>query len=757
MKANKLIVSLFSLLFSSLIFAQPKMSDPDWSRYLSKHDLVWEQMPLQWNEGAFVGNGQVGMMVYISQKENSIVFHLGRQDVTDHRKAPNQKSSLGADGATVMFDFPRLDVGRLFLRPVGKIISGTFRQHLWNAEVTATVVTDSGTIELRALTLRNRMVSLVEVSSTEPRAAQWSFKAGNPMTPRGQVFPWSVKDNYENNPKPVVSREGDAGLCVQSLLAGGDYATAWLEKRNKKTSTLYITTANEVPASGVSARVALQAVRDAAARKSSKLIEESRDWWHNYYRQSFISIPDTKMESFYWIQLYKLANASRPDGPAIDLFGPQFRINQWPGLWWNLNVQLTYWPVYPSNHLEMGENLITLIDERFDGLLKMHKNTKLGDFAWAMHNYWLQYSYAGDWKSIEQKWVPKAMKIAKAYEAFQFRDSTGRIQLVPMGSPEYNGFKPYPNTNYNLAILRWLLNTLVQSCEKSGTYPDEVAQWKKKLADLIPFPTDKNGLMIGSTQPVDMSHRHYSHLLALYPLFQLNPDDAADRELVDKSVTHWHKIGGGKELCGYSFTGAGSLYAALGRGNDAYDILYTFLNGKIGMSMLTPNTFYLESFGKNPVIETPMSCASATLELLLQSWGNKIRVFPAVPDKWKEASFLQLRAQGGFLVSASRSQSRTQWVWLKSLAGEPCVLKTTDWQTIVQIKGKRKFKIAPLGNGEFSIDLKAGEEVCLADRPRADISFTPVNHPDADINAYGVKRGKNLPSGLEWDEPAFTY
>jgi alpha-L-fucosidase 2 len=40
--------------------------------------------------------------------------------------------------------------------------------------------------------------------------------------------------------------------------------------------------------------------------------------------------------------------------------------------------------------------------------------------------------------------------------------------------------------------------------------------------------------------------------------------------------------------------------------------------------------------------------------MLLQSQGGVIRVFAAVPDSWMEASFSTLRAEGAFLVSASR-------------------------------------------------------------------------------------------------------
>ena len=254
-----------------------------------------------------------------------------------------------------------------------------------------------------------------------------------------------------------------------------------------------------------------------------------------------------------------------------------------------------------------------------------------------------------------------------------------------------------------------------------------------------------------------MSHRHYSHLLGLYPLFQLNPDSPEDRELVDKSVVHWHKIGDGKGLAGYSYTGAASLYAALGRGNDSESILHHFLTGSIGISQLLSNTFYVESGGKNPVIETPLSAAASIMELLMQSWGNKIRIFPAVPDHWKNASFNDLRAQGGFLVCASRKDGNTEWVQIHSLAGEPCVVKIPGWTSAYQaVKGKA-FHIESHGNNEFKINLAAGDVILLAPSAAPVKAIVqPVGHLTEEKNLYGVKKGKHLPDNQNWPEPEYV-
>jgi len=756
-----ILATLLSLFLSTTLFSQ-KTSNINWPIFMQQHDLVYEELPLQWNEGAFVGNGQVGMMMYATMKDNRIDFHIGRQDVTDHRKATDRKTSMGVLGASVMFDFPRLDIGRMALRPVGKILSGSLRQDLWNAEIRGTIVTDLGTITLRAYTPYNRMVNVIELTTTEKKDGKavkysWEFRPGNPASPRVQVFPWSDKA-YITNPQPVLTTQNNMHSCVQTLLAGGDYATVWTEKKTGKAqSTLFISTANEVPAVNKSIAVATKTVVDASKTSTSKLLKPHRNWWHAFYQKSFLSIPDAQMESFYWIQMYKMATCSRPDGPALDLFGPYFRVSQWPGLWWNLNIQLTYWNVLQSNHLELGDNLITLVDSQFESLLRTFDNQKLGDFTWTMHNYWLQLRYGGNWTAVNEKWLPKAIQIAKLYEKRMSRNATGQLEMTAMESPEYEGFKTYTNSTYNMALYRWLLGAMIECADKNNTNQSETAAWKQTLNDLLPFASNENGLMIGSQQALDKSHRHYSHLMGLYPLFVLNPDDEKDRQLVDKSVVHWHKIGGGKELAGYSYTGAASLYAALGRGNDAEGILHHFLNGNIGISLLLSNTFYVEANGSNPVIETPLSAANAISEMLLQSWGGKIRVFPAMPDKWTEASFDDLRTQGAFLVSAVRKNGQTQWVKIKSLMGEPCVVKIQGWTQAVQSSKGRKVSITTLLNNEFALDLKVNEEVLLFpnENPQPAV-VAPIIHSTETQNLYGLRKGKHLGWDQSWKLPEYV-
>ena len=738
----------------------------DWPAFLQRQDLVWDETPRQWNEGAFIGNGQLGAMVYATLSDNRLDFHLGRVDVTDHRGAPDRKTSFGVAGASVMYDFPRLDVGRLVLRPAGEIASVSMHLDLWNAELRGEVKTDLGTLKFRAISVRDRMVQMIEVVSTEkvadggPEPWSWEFRPGHADSPRAQVFPDRPESlTYESNPAPKLTAADGVNICVQPLLAGGDYATAWLERRDGDRGVLFVSTANEVPAPGRSAAVAVDEVRSAAETPVDDLVASHRHWWHGFYRKSFLSIPDARLEAFYYAQIYKMGAATRENGPALDLAGPWFRINQWPGMWWNLNIQLTYWPFLASNHLTLGQTFIDEIDRYFEALLVMLGGRKLGDLTWALHNYWLHYRYEGGWTALAEKWIPKAKRVAAEYLVMLEKGPDGRLHLPPLESPEYSRSGEdkmglFPDSNYNLALLRWLLGALLEVEAQTGVSNGESAVWRDTLANLAEPPVGDDGLMIGADQPLDASHRHYSHLVGFYPLFVEDTGDEARRALLRQSLDHWLSVDGGEKLTGYSWTGAAAMHAALGEGARARAMLDRFLDGPHGRSLLLPNTFYVETGGRNPTIETPLTVASTTIELLLQSHGGTVRVFPAVPVDWSEAVFADLRAEGGFLVSAVRRQGETKWVRIHSLTGEPLRLVVDGWRGPLEVGEESAAGIREDNPGVYEIVLDRGQEVVLW--PKGSTPGGPVQ-PVASAKKgegpfFGLPAGRALPRDLSWPE-----
>jgi hypothetical protein len=247
--------------------------------------------------------------------------------------------------------------------------------------------------------------------------------------------------------------------------------------------------------------------------------------------------------------------------------------------------------------------------------------------------------------------------------------------------------------------------------------------------------------MIGAGQKLEISHRHFSHLLMVYPLHLVDPQSAADRPVIEKSLDHW--IGFKGALQGYSYTGASAMCSWLGRNDRAVQLLDEFID-----QYVKANTMYLEA---GPVIETPLSGAASIHELVLQSWtsddsgfGTHIRVFPAVPDSWPDVSFDRLRAEGAFEVSAVRRGGKTRFVQIKSLAGSPCRVSTGLAEPIAA-SGARAFKVTAgtdRNAGRIAtIDLRKGETVLLTSQNEkltpADLKIQPVAAQPGRINFFG--------------------
>ena len=165
-----------------------------------------------------------------------------------------------------------------------------------------------------------------------------------------------------------------------------------------------------------------------------------------------------------------------------------------------------------------------------------------------------------------------------------------------------------------------------------------------------------------------------------------------------------------------------------------------YLNGLL--PFLGASTMYYEGGeAALPVLETPLHGASCIQEMLLQSWGNRIRVFPAMPKKWGSVCFDDLRAEGAFLVSAFRSEGKTAWVRIKSLAGERCFLQV-DIEEPLAFQGHSRVDLHKNDDGLYELPLYTGEDIILlAASFSGPIVTAPVESRDSRKNIFGIKRG----------------
>lgn len=41
-----------------------QVSSIDWKAFLSRQDLVWDELPTAWDKGIFLGNGMMGTLIF---------------------------------------------------------------------------------------------------------------------------------------------------------------------------------------------------------------------------------------------------------------------------------------------------------------------------------------------------------------------------------------------------------------------------------------------------------------------------------------------------------------------------------------------------------------------------------------------------------------------------------------------------------------------------------------------------------------------
>lgn len=726
------------------VHANSIITQIDWGNFLGRHDPVWTVLPQQFDHGAFLGNGLIGTTIF-KESEHTVRLAMGRSDVTDHR-----------------FDNGRLLIGGLVLQTKGMITGGNLRTSLWNAEISGTIRTEKGSVAFSAYVHAQYPVLIMDISTEGEEDVSFEWDPAKAIVKSDTTH----FTNLPLNPDAVRGDEKDIYYCEQSRTAGGAYTAAWnVMDKSRNVKRLMITIADSYPSKD-SKETAIKTIKSLMKKNTQALVENHRKWWHNFYPASFLSVPDGQIEGFYWNQMYKYGSAIREDGIVLDLQGPWNRNTGWPRIWWNLNVQIAYYPVFTANHVELSKSFTNFVDAKRDNFVRNAKDIwgfddcatvphttcyeglrgdgdrapeqyiNPGDFTWALHLYWMQYRYMMDeslvTNHIKHAFYPLLKQSVNLYSHLLQEGEDGKLHLPVLHSPEYNKEGDSDN-NYNLSILQWACQTLLFLNERYRFNDPLAAEWKRIQDNLVVYPSDSNGFMIGATVPFVRSHRHWSHLLMIWPFGLLTPDQPENKEIVERSLSHWLTVDDGKQIYGWSNAAASLLYSTMGNGDKAYEQLKAHHNNK---RFVMPNTMYIEG---SPVVECAFFAARALQEMLLQSSNGLIKVFPSMPDHWKEASFIHLRTEGAFLVSAVRKEGQTRKIEITSLAGEPCIIRPGFTGVFSSTLPSSKIKY--LEDQSVQLDLRKGETAVLYSGPEdLNLEIEPCYIPVSDMNYWGKKQ-----------------
>ncbi len=375
---------------------------------------------------------------------------------------------------------------------------------------------------------------------------------------------------------------------------------------------------------------------------------------------------------------YLLIASSPPGGQPANLQGKWNDLNQPP---WgskytlNINAEMNYWPADSANLGECFDPFVRMVEELAisgaDTARTMygargwvaHHNTDLWRASWPADNarigiwpmggawlacqLWDHWDYHRD-PAYLRRIYPLLRGAALFFvDTLQSEPGSDRLVTNPSNSPENEhsrGAMLCAGPAMDSQILRDLFARAGDAARRLRVDGALARQFAATAARL---PADRIGAA-GQLQEwrqdwdmaaPDLHHRHVSHLYALYPSQQIDPDATPALAAAARTSLNLR----GDDATGWGLGWRLNLWARLRDGERAHAIL---------MRLLSPERTYPNLFDAHPPfqIDGNFGGAAGIIEMLVQSRGDRIRLLPALPRAWGNGSIRGIRVRGGITI-----------------------------------------------------------------------------------------------------------
>ncbi|WP_419875003.1 glycosyl hydrolase family 95 catalytic domain-containing protein [Candidatus Pristimantibacillus sp. PTI5] len=347
--------------------------------------------------------------------------------------------------------------------------------------------------------------------------------------------------------------------------------------------------------------------------------------------------------------------------------------------------------------------------------------------GWLARHYYEYFRFTGNLQFLQETALPFMREALRFYEDFLVTDTDGFYKIYPSVSPENTPLNfmpadgkplahPMPtaiNATMDVAILKELLQHLIEANRKAGGDPEAEKEWSRMLTHLPAYRLNKDGVVSEWIHPAfedRYAHRHLSHLYPVFPGQEITQESDPNLFGAFETAVQRREIGA---QSGWSLAHMAAIYARFGDGDSSLNCLDI-----LSRSSLLPNLFTLHNDWRGmgvsmqmpaaPVqLDANMGWVNAIQEQLLQVSPQLIKLLPALPGRWKRGRLADWRFHTG---KAALSWNRETGLFRAELTADrdtDMIVKLPDWAGACSITGE-EVQPSPLGPAYFTVRMKSG-------------------------------------------------